>query len=167
MTLAFAVLTALAAQEQVDNPQYGLWKGFKLGSWVKHKMVMDAGGRIVETEVTATLVESTAEKVVLESKTVMNFGGQRMEMQPTKKDVLAKMKKEGQGAVSEKDEDVTIEGKTYKCRAMAWEHTEKGQTMKGTAFVCTDVPGGMVKSEMNSAQLPKPIVLTLLAFEKK
>jgi hypothetical protein len=166
--IAAAVLLGLGAQEQMDNPQYAHWKAFKPGSWVKHKMVMDAGGRQVTTETTTTLVEVTPEKVVVEAKTSMDMGGQKMDLPSQKKDVLARIeKKEGQAPPSEKDEDVAVDGKTYKCRAYAWEQTEKGQTMKGKGWMCADVPGGMVKSEIHSPQLPKPMLMTLVGFEKK
>jgi hypothetical protein len=170
MKLAIAaLLLAVGAQEKIDNPQYALWKSFKPGSWVKHKMVMDAGGRVVETEATSTLVEVTPDKVVLEHKTVMNMAGRKMEMPANKMEVPSKIeKKEGQKAPSEKEEDVTVDGKTYKCKSMEWEQTaDKGQPMKGKGWVCTDVPGGVVKSEMSTPQLPKPMQMTLLSFEKK
>jgi hypothetical protein len=170
-TLTAAVLLSVftpGAQEMIDNPQYTHWKSCKPGSWVKHKMVMEAGGRVMETEIVSTLVEATADKVVLESKTVMDMGGRKMEMPAQKKDVLPKVeKKEGQGPPSEKDEDVTLDGKTYKCRAYAWEQTDKGNAMKGRGWLCADVPGGLVKSEFSSPQIAKPMVMTLLSFEKK
>ena len=167
MSAIAATLLTLAAQEKIDNPQYDAWKSCKPGSWVKHQMVMDAGGRVIETESTSPHVEVTTEKVVLEMKTVMNMGGQKMDVPAQKKDVEAKVeKKEGQ-SMSEKVEEITVDGKAYKCRAYLWEQTEKGQTMKGTGWMCADVPGGIVKSEIQSPQLPKPMQLTVVSFEKK
>ena len=168
LTLTAAVVLALSVQEKMENPQYTHWKSCKPGSWVKHKMVMDAGGRVVETESTSTLVEVTPEKVVLDVKTSMDMGGKKMEMPVQKKDVPAQVeKKAGQAPPSEKDEDIVVDGKTYKCRSFEWEQTEKGQAMKGKGYMCPEVPGGMVKSEFSSPQLPKPMQLTLVGFEKK
>jgi len=167
MMLAIATLLTLAAQEKVDNPQYDAWKSCKPGSWVKHKMVMDAGGRMIETEMTSTLLEINPDKAVLEMKTVMNMGGQKMDVPVQKKDVEAKMEKKEGTTFSEKVEEITVDGKAYKCRAYTFEQVEKGQAMKVTGWLCADVPGGMVKSEIQSAQLPKPMQLTIVGFEKK
>ena len=131
-------------------------------------MVMDAGGRMMESEVVTTLLEVTPEKVVVEGKTSMNFGGRKMEMPGQKRDIAAKVeKKDGQAPPTEKDEEITIDGKTYACRQYAWEQEEKGQLMKGKGWMCADVPGGMVKTELQSPQIPKPILMTLAGFEKK
>ena len=89
--LAAMILAATAAQEMIDHPQYAHWKSCKPGSWVKHKMVMDAGGRVIETERLATLVEVTAEKAVLEVKTTMNMGGRKMDMPSQKEEVAAQI----------------------------------------------------------------------------
>ena len=147
----------------------GLWKNFKPGSWVKHKMLMDAGGQQVESELTTTLIEVTPEKVVIENKSVMNMAGRKFENPANKTEVLAKMEKKDlkEPKISEKEEELTIEGKTYKCKAMEWEQATPGQTMKGKGWMSTDVPGGMVKSEMSSPQLPKPMQLTIVSYEKK
>ncbi len=166
--LMTTVLLCLGAQEKMDNPQYTHWKSCKPGSWVKHKMVFEAGGQVMQTEVVSTLIEVTAEKVVVESKTSMDMGGRKMDLPAQKKDVLAQVeKKEGQAPPSEKDEEVTVDGKAYKCRSYEWEQTEKGQAMKGKGWLSADVPGGMVKSEFSSPQLPKPMLMTVVAFEKK
>jgi hypothetical protein len=171
MKLAIAfVLASLGVQEKIDNPQYALWKNFKPGTWVKHKMQMDANGQQMEMEMTTTLLEVNPDKVVTEVKSIMNMAGQKMDLPATKKDIEAKMeKKPDQKApvISEKEEDVTVEGKTYKCKSMEWEQAEKGQAMKGKGYVCNDVPGGVVKSEFSSPQLAKPMTLTLMGFEKK
>ena len=168
LTLSAALVLCLSAQEMMDNPQYEHWKSCKPGSWVKQKMVMDTGGRVVKTVVVSTLVEVTPEKVILESKTSMDIGGKKMEMPVQKKDVLAKVeKKPGQAPPSEKEEDITVDGKTYKCRSFEWEQTEKGQSMKGKGWMSPEIPGGMVKSEFTSPSLPKPMIMTLAGFEKK
>jgi hypothetical protein len=166
--LAAAVLLCALPQEKIDNPEYANWKAFKPGTWVKHKMAMDVGGQMMETETQATLVEVTAEKVVLENKTSVIAGGRRMDLPGSKREVPAKIeKKEGQKAPSDKEEEVTVDGKTYTCRAAEWEQTEKGQTMKSKGWICADVPGGVVKAEVSSPQLPKPMQLVLAGFEKK
>jgi hypothetical protein len=168
MILLAAVLACLSPQETIDNPQYAHWKSFKPGTWVKHKMVMEAGGQTMRSEMTATLVEVTAEKVVIETAMAMDMGGRKMQMPGMKQDVPARIeKKPGQTPPSEKEEDVVVEGKTYKCRAWEWEQTEKGTTSKAKGWISAEVPGGMVKSEVNSPQMPSPMTLTLAGFEKK
>ncbi len=167
-SIAAAILLSLGAQEKMDNPQYTHWKSCKPGSWVKHKMVMDAGGRAVETELTSTLVEVSADKVVLDSKMVMDMDGRKMEMPAPRKEVPAMIeKKEGQAPPSEKEEEVAVNGKTYKCRTWEWTSLERGQPVKAKGWLCPEIPGGLVKSEFGSPQMPKPMTMTLIGFEKK
>jgi hypothetical protein len=164
-----AALACLAPQELIDNPQFAHWKSFKPGTWVKHSMLMDARGMQVKSETTTTLLEVTAEKVVLETRVAMDMGGRKMDMPPAKKDVPAKVeKKPGQAPPSEKEEDVVVDGKTYKCRQWEWEQAERGgSAAKAKGWICADVPGGMVKSEVSSPQMPTPVQVTLAGFEKK
>jgi len=168
MTILTAVLLCVCAQEKMDNPQYTYWKSFKPGAWVKHKMVMETAGRTIVTEMVTTLTEVNPENVLIEVKTTIDMGIRKMEQPVQKKDVPARIdKKEGQGVLSEKDETIVIDEKSYKCRSYEWEQTQNGQAMKSKGYFCADVPGGTIKSEYTSANLPKPMVLTLVAFEKK
>lgn len=165
MVQAVMVWAALACQE---NPQFESWKSFKPGSWVKHRMKMNAGGQEIESETTTTLLEQTAEKIVLEVKNKMTMGGQTMELPAQKQEVTPTADKAKQGDIKKVgDEKVEAAGKTYACTVYTTEVTESGQKMNGKLWISKDVPGGMVKGEFSGAQMPEPMRMTLLEFEKK
>ena len=167
MVHAMMALAALLAQEK-DNPQFEAWKNFKPGSWVKHQMKMETGGQQIESETTTTLLEQTAEKIVVEVKNKMKVGGQTMEMPAQKQEITPAPDKAKQGEIKkEGDEEVQLNGKTYKCTVYSSTVTEGGQNMKGKFWISKDVPGGMVKGEFSGEQMPQPMKLTLMEFEKK
>jgi hypothetical protein len=158
--LALMAPAAFAA-EQIDNPMYAQWKKYKPGTWVTTKTVADFGGNKSETETTTKLIEITPEKAVIEMTSVMSFGGQKLPPQPgTKMDVPAKVNKPDAAAtgdqpkpdVKESSEDVTVSGKTLKCKVT--ETTTKGPAGEMTAKVwqSDEVPGSVVKMETKMAQ---------------
>lgn len=157
-----------AQEEKVENPQYKAWASFKAGSWVKHKMVMDAGGRAMEIETTATLLEVTPEKLILEQKQKMDVGGRTMELPAKREEVAAKVEKgKCKIKVTEKQEELTVAGKTLKCTLWETEMEQGGDTMQGKSWVSPEIPGGTAQGEFSSPKLPKPMKLTATGWEKK
>src|SRR5689334_13132460 len=68
MKIMLAILLLLA--QEADDPIYKRWSGCKPGSWVKFRReTVTAEGKIVDLqqEITQTLVEADAQKVVVES----------------------------------------------------------------------------------------------------
>jgi hypothetical protein len=159
----------LGVQDKVENPQYKAWASFKPGSWVKHKTEMEGpGGQKVEMEMTATLVEVTPEKLVLDRKQTMTFGGRTMDLPVRKEEVEAKVDPaKTKIKQTEKEEEVTVAGKTLKCRVWESEMEQNGQKMTGTAWISPEIPGGMAQGEFSSPQAPKPMKMTAAAWEKK
>jgi hypothetical protein len=51
--MAAALSLAAAQDEMIDNPECQGWKDQKAGAWVKWKTDIDAGGRKMESTVTA------------------------------------------------------------------------------------------------------------------
>lgn len=168
---AAALLGLFTAQEEkVENPQYKGWASFKPGSWVKHKMEMEGpGGQKMEMETTATLVEVTPEKLVIDRKQTMTAGGRTMELPAKKEEVLARVEKGKAGSVkiSEKEEEITVAGKTLKCKLAEMEMEQNNQKMQGKSWLHPDIPGGMAQGEFTSAQLPKPMKMVATGWEKK
>jgi hypothetical protein len=166
--LAAAALALALPQDKIDNPQYGAWASCKPGTWVKHKMEMDAGGRKMEMEMTTTLVEVTDEKVVIERKSKMDAGGRTIDMPARREDVMAKVEK-GKSTVkfTEKEEEITAGGKTLKCTLCEMEMESNGEKMQGKSWFTKEIPGGMVKGEFKSARTPGPMTLTATGWEKK
>jgi hypothetical protein len=169
--VAAAVLALLAVQEEkVENPQYKIWSASKTGSWVKHKMEMEGpNGQKVEMEITATLGEVTPEKLIIERKQTMNLGGRTMELPPQRSEVEAKVEKAKAGSVkiTEKEEEITVAGKTLKCKVADMEMESAGKKLQGKAWFHADVPGGMAQGEFKSGDVPNPMKFTATAWEKK
>ena len=159
----------LAQEEKVENPQYKIWASFKTGSWVKHKMEMDQGGQKIEMEVTATLGEVTPEKLIIDRKQTMTMGGRTMDLPAQKQEVEAKVTKEKAGNVkfTEKEEEITVAGKTLKCKLAEMEMDTGGKKMQGKTWFHPDIPGGMAQGEFTAAELPKPMKMVATAWEKK
>jgi len=167
MVHAVVMLAAVLAQDS-DNPQFEAWKGFKPGSWVKHQMKMETGGQQIESETTTTLLEQTADKIVIEVKNKMKVAGQEIDSPAQKQEITPKADKEKMGDFKkEGDEEVEAGGKKYKTTLYTTEQTQGGQKMKGKIWISKDVPGGMVKGEFAGEQLPQPMRMTLVEFEKK
>lgn len=68
---------AVSAGERVDNPDYQHWAQFKVGSFSQTKVTNVALGQKSETTVTTTLKELTAEKAIVEVRTVGGVVGQK------------------------------------------------------------------------------------------
>jgi hypothetical protein len=145
-----------SAADQIDNPQYTAWAKFKPGTSVTTKMVSDAAGQKTEMEITTTLVEVTAAKLVLEAKTSMSAGGQKMEMPAQKTDVAAKVDKPAavavapdapKGEVKESTDEVEVMGKKVKCKVMETKTTANGMNINSKTWTSDEIPGGMVKME--------------------
>jgi hypothetical protein len=160
---------SLAQDEKIENPQYKIWSQFKAGSWVKHKMEMEQGGQKVEMEVTATLLEVKPESLTIERKQTMNMGGRVMELPVQKQQVDAKVTKEKAGNVkfTETEEEITVADKKLKCKLADMDIDSGGKKMKGKTWFHPDIPGGMAQGEFTAAELPKPMKMVAVAWEKK
>ena len=168
MLKAVLVLALAPGQEKIGNPEYAAWASCKPGSWVKHKMEMEAGGRKTEMEMTTTLVEVTPEKVVVERKQTIAMAGRTIEVPAKKADIPAQVEKgKGTVKVTETEEEVMVAGKTLKCKLAETEMEQDGQKMQGKSWFTLEIPGGMAKSEFSSPRLKDPMKLTATGWEKK
>jgi hypothetical protein len=158
----------LGTLQAKDNPQFEYWSGCKEGSWVKNRMEMETAGQKVEYESVTRLVEVGAEKVVVESLLRMKTGDRSVDRPPQKSEIKAKDPQQGK-IVAERDEEISISGKTLKCRyfEIETEAAEKKPKMTVKAWMCKDIPGGVAKSEVLSEQMKGPIRTIALEWEKK
>ena len=153
-----ALLAALVCQEKA-NPQYEYWSGCKVGSWVKNRMDMENQGQKFELESTTKLLEVTPEKILIE--TSMKTG------QPRKTEIKASDPQKGKTIV-EKEEELTVAGKTLQCRYIEMESEDtnkKKVTVK--AWMSKEIPGGIAKSEVTTESVKGPIRTVALEWEKK
>lgn len=131
------------------------WGSFKPGSYAKLKSttVMTIAGNKTETvtEMTYTLAEVTADKAVLDLET-------KMAALPTPTKTRTEIPLTGTGAVAtptaapdapkpvEGSEDVTVNGKTLKCKTIEMTIDANGTKTTTKSWMSEEVPGFAVKS---------------------
>jgi len=164
---ALGVMILLSVQAQ-DNPQYEYWASCKPGSWVKHRMEFDNQGKKMEYESITRLLEVTPEKVVVETLRRMKTGDKSIDSPPQKSEIKAKEIPPGK-TITEKDEEITLSGKTLKCRyyEVETESADKKTKTLVKSWMTKEIPGGAGKSEVTSPQLKGPVSVTALEWEKK
>jgi hypothetical protein len=155
----FAVPQA-ALGEKIDNPEYKHWAQFKPGSYcvTQMKQTVIAGPMEMKTEVTTTttLKTLTAEKAVIEVKTVMVADGHDVKMEPMTHEIPAKIdkpketkpadKKTEEVKVKEGEEELTIAGKKIKTKWAKTTLTVAGRKTETTTWISEEVPGRIVKT---------------------
>jgi len=175
------VLMICAAARAEDNPAYAQWAKFKPGTSTTITMNSEAAGQTSKMETKATLVEVTPEKVVVESVTSMEAGGQKMDMPAQKMEIKkamdpapavdAETQKQidaAKASAKTTDESVTVAGGTFKAKCT--ETTTEANGMKSVSKVWTsdEVPGGMVKMEATtSGAMASTTKGELKTFDKK
>ena len=160
--LALATARAGDADDLVTNPRYKGWAEFKPGATVIHKEStrFPAGSPegkyyprgVDEREITYKLVSLTPEKAVVETVVLDYELLSRVEAAPTRIIYPAKVKRQyveeahEQLKVKEGNEDIEVQGKTYKCE---WYETTRttsdGEVVTRKRWIAAEVPGGIVK----------------------
>ena len=167
--LAAALLAALPllAQEK-ESPEYEYWASCKPGSWVKTRMEFDNQGQKLEFEAVTRLLEVTPEKVSVETLRRMKQGDRSVDSPPQRSEYKAKDPRKGK-TIDERDEEISVAGKTLKCRYYEIETETPDKKSKTTvkAWMSKEIPGGAAKSEILSPQFKGPIRITALEWEKK
>jgi hypothetical protein len=149
------------ADETIDNPEFASWAKFKNGTTVTIKTTSEFSGMSTESVQTVKLVDSSADKLVLETAISMTVAGMKVDVPAMKRDVpktltltdeAKKAKAEAEKAQTEaKSEDgsetLTIGGTSLKCK---WRRTKiniMGNETDSKIWTSDEVPGGTVKME--------------------
>lgn len=144
--------------KKVENPLYASWAKWKPGAWVRHANATEMAGNSMRQVTTQKLLEVTEEKVVIEMKMAMEVAGQKMDMPATKMEV-AHWSEEVQAPVPQPEkkpevktgeDKVTIGDKSYACKTYESTMETSGTKIWTKTWMCGDVPGGTVKTEMKS-----------------
>jgi hypothetical protein len=161
------------AADKVENPLYNSWAKFKPGSSSTMNMAMSAEGRSMNMEIKKSLVEVKPDKAVVKIVTTMSMPGMqippREHMQEIPKMIDPKAKDSKQidpAAVAQATEEtVKVPAGTFKAKAVTIVNDEGGQQSTGKGWFTEEVPGGLVKLEVNSQRGDMKGELT--AMEKK
>jgi hypothetical protein len=157
-----ALVFALVAP--AGETEFDYWTNHKVGSWVKLKMELEAQGVKVSVKTHHTLLESTAEKVVVEQKNKVSANGMDQEESTEKEEIFKGKDKDPIKIEKESDEEIEVAGKKLKCHVI--EGTQK-ETHKVKFWVSKDVPGGVVKAEISGGDIPGPMKIIATEWEKK
>ena len=154
--LGIALCASTARAGEVDNPEYKAWSKFNPGSYVVMKMTNETAGNKMEITTTTTLVEKTADKLVLEDKTSMVIGGNKIDNPGQKRDVPAKVKVEGtseqksDAKVTEGKESIELGGKKVDCKVVEVQAETNGTKSHTKTWSSDEIPGGTAKQEVHS-----------------
>lgn len=143
--------------DEIDNPEYQRWAGFKPGSSVTVKTVNET--HKVEMTTTTTLKSKDAKEIVLEMKTSMVIAGKTIEQPAQTRKVPAKIKKFTVKSDAKKPQTGKETLKVAKQDlACTWTKTivEAGGTKTTSkVWMCDKVPGGLVRMESETTGATK------------
>jgi hypothetical protein len=163
-TAAVAALLLLTgglvtAQEMLPNQEFTDWSKFKKGTSVTLKTTSDAGGMKSEVVLTTTVVETGADKLVLETTSTTKVNGMEFKAPAVKRDVPKTVplppgiKKEDftatkpPGTYEEGAETVKIAGAVYKSKWYKSKFEMDKTKVESKMWLSEDVPGRLVKGE--------------------
>lgn len=160
-TLALsATLAVPALAKTVDNPEYGMWKGFGPGSTATYETTTVTAGNTMKATETITLVSIDADKAVISTERVMVVAGREIKQPAMKRTIQAKVDVPDQGAVEQKgpeaktekgNETVTVAGTALACEwTKVQVKTAAGDTTTHM-WTCKKVPGHQVKLKSSTA----------------
>lgn len=178
MTAVAACLLAVqtaARAEQIDNPIYKLWSNFKPGASRTMTGSITMRGFSIDTELKDTLVEVTADHVVVETVSANTMNGRRSEMPAHKQTHAAKSdKKEDWREIGK--EDVKAMDRTFHCRVIEGKApmpATPGATPNAPAgdittkaWIADEVPGGAVQMKISLPQ-GQEVTYILKSFQAK
>lgn len=165
------VATSACGQEMIDSPAYQSWASHKPGTKVTQESQVSAEGMTMTHQITQTLLEVTADKVVIEVGMSMDMGGMKHQMK-RKQEIAAKVAK-GQENLppdvkgSFKDlgqETVEISGKSYTCRVGQFTGESDQGKVSGKVWTCGEIPGHMARMEMKM-ESPEQVTTTMKVME--
>ena len=150
------------------------WAKFNVGSSSKMKtsVTTTVAGKPMSTSTTMkqTLLEKTADKAIVEIETsVMGTSTKtktEIPLATTGNPALANVTNPAN--LKEGSEDVTVGGKTLKCKWVEFESSQNGSTVSSKVWTSEDVPGMMVKSVTKvTGNVPTETTTELVEFEAK
>ncbi len=160
--------------ELVESPVYAAWKGKAAGSSASYTMTVNQFGQTMSGKMVSTLKEITDSKVTLKQTVTSAMQPQAQESEETVEAKVSADKKwqvagDGMAWKEEGTEKITVMGKEYECTKLAMSSEQMGSKMTGTAYYTAEVPGGMVKAEINASTPQGDVKISIVidSFEVK
>jgi len=163
VTALLIPITVLAAgprpkpEETVNNPPFAHWSLFPKGTRVTQREVVTlADGSTIQHDITATLIEKTKEKVVVETAIKItgtgSAGSGAVDNQTTVTTYPAKVKmsaadtpREAMESVTEGTEQVDVKGKKVDAEWVEAVMKNGDETVIEKMWTARDIPGGIIK----------------------
>jgi len=173
--MALLTVSAALAADLVDNPAYGVWSKFKVGTEMKFKQMSEVANMKTESEITYKLVELTTEKLTVEMGGSSMVAGNKMELPATKMEYPAKienakvdpkMAEMVKADAKTSEEQVTVPAGTFKCRVIESKVAQQGTEVTSKVWASDEVPGGLVKM-VTLMTVPMKSETTMELVEKK
>lgn len=157
-----AVLLAALVQDQVENPEFKGWAGFKPGSSVTFQVQVNQ--KPLASEQKSTLKSVGDSEVVLEVAGIVGGqpAGKAMEKKVAAKVPADKAPKD----VKKGEEEIEVAGKKLKCVTMEFDTTTaNGKVMHMKVWANEEIPGKTAKVDVSSETFKSTMVAT--SWEKK
>jgi hypothetical protein len=147
------------------HPEYAGWASCKPGTWVRLKVDMRISDSRSTVEIVRTLLECAPEKVILEQKVVSTGRGP----QGICRDLLTRFDV-AYGRKVEDDGDLTLQGRTMKCRWVRHNFQRGGDVAQIRRWMREEVPGGVARIDMEVSPEGQPLsylTATATAWERR
>jgi len=160
--MILTIAMALLVQDQVDNPEFKGWAGFKPGSTVTHKISTGEAAQGIEQKSTLKSIGDSEAVVEL----VRSFDGRQVG-EPVERKVPAKVPVEkAPKDVKTGEEEIEVAGKKLKCATKDFETTTpNGKTFHMKLWVHDDIPGRSARMDISGEGFKSSMVAS--AWEKK
>ncbi len=160
--LAISIVSPCFAAEQTENAQFKNWNKFKPGTMVRWHNVSTNGTIVNHLYITQKLLESNAERVIIETTISSVAEGNKIVDASSKEEITSKidaktprtfisalpMPINEPKAVDDKqgEDELDVKGEKIKCRTVeASDKIQPDTTVTTKAWVSDDIPNGLIK----------------------
>jgi hypothetical protein len=179
LAATFLLPSSLLAQDKVENPTFANWAKFKKGTSVTMKSVNTVLGMTSESVITNTLIEVGSDKLVLEISSAVKANGMEFKSPPIKQELTKTIelpkgvKKEDfhagkpPGTYEEGTETIKVGGTDVKTKWYKFKAEMDGTKTEAKTWISDDMPGMMVKTEMNiTGKFASTMKMEVVEFKK-
>lgn len=141
-----------------QSTEYGRWAAFQAGATASYRHSGEVAGKAIQAERAYALIEVSPERAILEEKITSSTGPASC----SKLELRAWSSRERE-VLREGEEDLEVGGRTLRCR---WSETREGPDLRMKEWLSAEVPGGLVRREVESLGASKAkTVLALVSWK--
>jgi hypothetical protein len=131
------------------------WAGFGVGSstTLESTIIGPSGQQTITVQ--EKLIEKTDDQLVLEGTATVSVAGQPRTSPPTKETLKAAAPDPMKDLTQVGAEEVTAAGRTFSCKIYTVSSPAAAGAKTVKLWICSDVPGGLVKGEVDASPMGK------------